>query len=270
MKNGKVLFPPRHERETYRCVIPMGKGDCCNQLERKSQRIFNSFHHISDVVIWCFDEEFECFAGVNGVYHLLYIGFIIETQNNNTLQHAATHFWWSGGLFSFQHMWHILQQAATHRNPLLFPSATHSSSSSKHQITTRCNKLQHTLTHFELLLQHTRVHNRMCRPWTRFTTATHCNALQRTATHCDALQHYRLHHRMCRSWTRLCCSVLQLVAACCFWVFGQWTPIYNRFDAQCNVCMCCSMLQRVAAACCRVLLFGCAARRTLFQSMIYL
>jgi len=53
------------------------------------------------VVIWCFDDEVECFAVVKGVHPLLYIGFIIETQNNNTLQHAATHVWWSGGYSVF-------------------------------------------------------------------------------------------------------------------------------------------------------------------------
>ena len=47
---------------------------------------------------------------------------------------------------------------------------------------TRCNTLQHTETHCNLFV-----------PLYRWYTATHCNTLQHTATHCNTLQHTATH-----------------------------------------------------------------------------
>jgi len=62
-----------------------------------------------------------------------------------------------------------------------------------------CNTLQHTATHHHICLQSTSIvvaaqHEVICththiRKRKRELPATHCNALQHTATHCGTLQH---------------------------------------------------------------------------------
>jgi len=97
-------------------------------------------------------------------------------------------------------------------------TATHRRSYMPHILqhtATQCNTLQHTATHCNTL-QCTATHRRGCTPHTMQHTATHSNALQHTATHCNTLQHIKdaAHRLHCNASERLITSQDSRVRSC--------------------------------------------------------